>query len=83
MHRERREPLERLRLPVAARLGERRVKLPLPAVELARPAAQVQLDSSAQPLAADRPDSPAHLTLRVEAAAAQLDAVEQSLQSTR
>ena len=74
---------ERLRLPVAARLGERRVKLPLPAEELARRAAQVELDSSAQPQAADRPDSPAHLSLRVEEAAAQLDVVEQSLQSTR
>ena len=74
---------ERLELPAAAPLGERRVKFPLPAEELARPAAQVQLDSSAQPLAADRPDSPAHLTLPVEEAAAQLGAVEQSLQSTR
>jgi hypothetical protein len=74
---------ERLPLPAAARLGERRVRLPLPAEELARRAAQVQRDSSAQPLAADRPDSPAHLTLRVEEEAAQLDAVEQSLQSTR
>ena len=83
MHREHRERPERLRPPAAARLGERRVKLPLPAEELARPAAQVQLDSSAQPLVADRPDSPAHLTLRAAVAAAQLDAVEQCLQSTR